>query len=417
MNSGSARGILLCITLLTLTHSTGARAEESRIQVSAGDWDRRQTVVMFPLALKGAEVQVRDEAGNVSPVQIESGGQASFILENLPKGGTKSFEVISRDAKQKSSVTGVQVTRTGKKLKVTSAGKTVLEYQAEPGELPRPDIDPIFQRGGYIHPVLTPSGRQVTDDYPANHKHHHGIWFPWTRTQFEGREPDFWNMGDGKGRIEFVSLEKTWNGPVNGGFHALHRFVDLTSGAPKAALNERWEVRIYAINAPEKAYWMFDLLSAQQCASRSPLTLVKYYYGGLGVRGNWAWNGTNNTFFLTSEGETNRVKGNTTRARWCDMSGRVDGKQSGLAILCHPDNFRAPQPMRLHPSEPFFCYAPSQIAADPADSNNKLSFQIKAGDTYVSRYRFVVHDGPADRAELDRLWNDYAHPPNVTVSH
>ncbi|MCI0538598.1 MAG: PmoA family protein, partial [Verrucomicrobiales bacterium] len=162
-------------------------------------------------------------------------------------------------------------------------------------------------------------------------------------------------------------------------------------------------------------YWMFDLVSAQQCASSSPLTLLKYYYGGLGVRGNWVWNGTNNTFFLTSEGETNRVKGNTTRARWCHMSGLVDGAPAGLAILCHPDNFRAPQPMRLHPSEPFFCYAPSQIPAEPSDPNNKLSFQIKPGETYVSRFRFIAHDGPPDRAQLDRLWTDYAHPPQVKV--
>jgi hypothetical protein len=46
----------------------------------------------------------------------------------------------------------------------------------------------------------------VTDDYPANHKHHHGIWFAWTRVDFEGRKTDFWNMGDGKGTVEFVDL-------------------------------------------------------------------------------------------------------------------------------------------------------------------------------------------------------------------
>src|SRR5207244_12793768 len=135
-----------------------------------------------------------------------------------------------------------------------------------------------------------------------------------------------------------------------------------------------------------------------------------------GPRGNWAWNGTNNTFCRTSEGETDRVKGNTTRARWCHMSGLVDGKQAGIAVLCHPDNFRAPQPTRLHPGEPFFCYAPSQIPADPSNPENKISFQIKPGETYISRYRFIVQDGPPDRVELDRLWNDYAHPPQVKVS-
>jgi hypothetical protein len=61
--------------------------------------------------------------------------------------------------------------------------------------------------------------------------------------------------------------------------------------------------------------------------------------------------------------------------------------------------------MRLHPTEPFFNFAPQQAG----------DMEIKPGEKYVSRYRFVVHDGPADRAELDRLWNDYAHPPIVTV--
>ena len=47
----------------------------------------------------------------------------------------------------------------------------------------------------------------------------------------------------------------------------------------------------------------------------------------------------------------------------------------------------------------------------------------QAGDVEITpekpltlRYRFVVADGAPDKAELDRLWNDYAHPPIVTVT-
>ena len=82
------------------------------------------------------------------------------------------------------------------KLRITIGDRTVLHYQAEKSELPRADLDPIYRRGGYIHPVVTPGGTVITDDYPLNHKHHHGIWFPWTNTIFEGRKPDFWNMGN-----------------------------------------------------------------------------------------------------------------------------------------------------------------------------------------------------------------------------
>jgi hypothetical protein len=213
-------------------------------------------------------------------------------------------------------------------------------------------------------------------------------------------------MGDSKGRVEFVSLDDNWSGPVHGGFRARHRFVDLTASEPVVALNEKWEVRAYIPPGGSASYWMFDLVSEQQCATTHSLRLPEYRYGGIGVRGNWAWNGKDHTMFLTSEGETDRIKGHATRGRWCDMGGMVDGSRVGIAILSHPDNFRAPQPMRIHPTEPFFNFAPQQAG----------DMEIKPGDKYVSRYRFVVHDGPPDKAELDRLWNDYAHPPVVKVT-
>ena len=42
-------------------------------------------------------------------------------------------------------------------------------------------------------------------------------------------------------------------------------------------------------------------------------------------------------------------------------------------------------------------------------------WEIKPGEEYVSRYRFVVTDGKPDAALLERLWRDYAHPPRVEV--
>ncbi len=63
----------------------------------------------------------------------------------------------------------------------------MLEYQAEPGEFPRKDIKPIFRRGGYLHPIYSLSGKAITDDFPPNHIHHHGVWFSWSNAEFEGR--------------------------------------------------------------------------------------------------------------------------------------------------------------------------------------------------------------------------------------
>ena len=395
-----ASSLLLCGWLHGLSAAT------TRITVAAGDWDRSQSVVTFQVPAGAARApQLRDARGRNVPVQIDSSGEASFILDRLAEGQTASFELVESEAKLSGPGSGVEIARADRKLKVSVAGKPVLEYQAEPSDLPARGIQSNFQRGAYIHPILSPSGRLVTDDYPRDHRHHHGIWFPWTRTEFEGRAPDFWNMGQNSGRVEFAALDAFWSGPVHGGFVARHSHVDLTTGVPKTALNEVWNVRIYAIHAAPEPYWMFDLVSTQQCATASPLKLPAYHYGGLGFRGHRDWVGKPQQPFLTSEGISDKLKGNGTRGRWCHVGGGVDGQPAGVAVLGHPDNFRAPQPMRLNPDYPFLCFAPSQLG----------EWTIEPGRPYVSRYRFIVADGPPDAAALDRLWNDYAHPIAVKV--
>ena len=396
---------LLVLNIASLSANVSALAATQKVTVFAGDFDRANTVVSFQLPESARNNNsLRDASGDLLPLQVDAAGRAVYIEPSLKKGSRKTYTLAR--SRRESSADAVQADQsTGGVVKFSVGKAPVLNYQAKPGEFPRPDIKPAFRRGGYLHPVFTPSGKIVTDDFPPNHLHHHGIWFPWTKAEFEGRHPDFWNMGDGKGTVEFVSLDKTWSGEVHAGFQSQHRFVDLTAPSPKPALNETWEMTIFNTARGTTRYWMFDLVSTQVCATSSPLKLPKYYYGGLGFRGNWQWNGKDKTFFLTSEGETDRVKGNETRGRWCHISGQVDGQIAGIAILCHPDNFRAPQPMRLHPTEPFFCFAPSQLG----------DWEITPGKPYISRYRFVVADGPPDKTELERFWNDYANAPTVKL--
>lgn len=331
---------------------------------------------------------------------MDADGRAWFVIETLGAGRSQTYRLDSRAA----GSPAVVATRNGDDVALAWNGRPLVRYQGGFGELPSADVKPIFRRGGYIHPVHTPSGRVVTDDYPYDHRHHHGVWHAWTKTEFEGRAPDFWNVGDAKGRVEFESLDTSWSGAVHGGWRARHRYVDLTSGRPIPVLQESWEARAYAVGASSRPYVLFDLDVTETNVAAAPLVLPEYHYGGLGFRGHGAWRGEKGAAFLTSEGK-DRTNGHATRARWAHVSGAVDGATAGIAILGHPDNFRAPQPMRIHPTEPFFCFAPSQLGR----------WEIVPGTPYVSRYRFVVQDGPPDARELDRLWNDYAHPPEITI--
>jgi hypothetical protein len=61
--------------------------------------------------------------------------------------------------------------------------------------------------------------------------------------------------------------------------------------------------------------------------------------------------------------------------------------------------------MRIHPTEPFFNFAPQQ--AGP--------LTIRTGEPLTLRYRFVVTDGPPDAAWLDAMWQAYAMPLRASV--
>ncbi len=304
-----------------------------------------------------------------------------------------SASIACTPALQAGAITAL---REDRQVVIRDGDKVILRYQAEPGELPRPDIKPAYIRGGYIQSILTPSGREITDDFPKNHTHHHGIWNPWTKTTFEGRTPDFWNMGGETGKVQFVALDKVWQKDGKAGFEARHQFVDMTVKPPKVVLLETWEVSASVSGGNH----VIDFTSTQTCATNSPLKLPEYHYGGLGFRGNAAWDGAGNCEFLTASGLTDRVKVNTSREKWCWVGGVVDGETCGITLLGHPENFRHPQPIRAHPTEPFFCYAPQQAG----------EMEIKPGEKYVARYRFIVADAKPDGKTADAWWEQYAKP-------
>jgi hypothetical protein len=387
----------LALALQTLALSA-ADAPRARLRISAGDHERAHAVVAVPWSHGVGPWQLRAPDGAVLPLQV-SGETAWFILPRLAKDASQTFTLEPRNESQ---TPAIRANRTDSKLALRQGDKPVLEYFAGPGELPRADIPAIYRRGGYLHPIRTPAGRAITDDYPPNHIHHHGVWTAWTRTRFENRAPDFWNMGEGKARVDFDRLDDIESGPVFAAFTTRHVFTDLLANPPKPALEETWIVRAFALK-PDASAFAFDLEIEQRAAQQEPLFLPAYYYGGVGFRGRWEWNGPANMRYLDSNGVTNRVAANETRARWFWMGGMVDGHLAGMAVLGSPSNFRAPQPLRVHPHEPFICWAPSQLG----------DWSIRPGEPFASRYRVIPLDGEPSPAELDRLWNDFATPPAV----
>lgn len=374
------------------------------VEIVNDDRPRADLALAFdlPRGLPGELLQLRDDAGAVLPLQITTDRRAALVLPRLDARERRRFTL--EPALNRRLMAVAEAVRRDDSVELKVDRRPLLVYRGEKTPLPSADVPPVLQRGGYVHPVMTPSGRIVTGDYPANHRHHHGIWSAWAGTTFEGRHPDFWNMGSGTGTVEFESIPATWSGTVHAGLRARHRYMDLQTKPATTAVNEVWDLTAYAVGRGTPGYRVFDLVLRHEVTAGAALQLEKYLYGPLGVRGPDAWDGAGRMQFLTSEGRT-RADGHATRARWCSMGGLVGGRPAGLAILDHPDNVRHPQAMRLHPTEPFFSFAPVQLGPLPLHASQVLTLH----------YRFIVFDGAPNAPLIERLWHDFAHPPKIAV--
>ncbi len=290
---------------------------------------------------------------------------------------------------------GLQITATSDIVSVRLDGAPVLEYAVTVQRPSDTTLPAYYARSGFITDVRSPARHLLTDDFPAGHPHQHGIFTAWTSTTFRGEPLDFWNQHKRTGTVRHRELVQVKDSGEVVGFHARLEQVSLRHGP---VLEEDWHVRVYADRDP----YVWDLRSAQRNVTGDTLFLERYDYGGLGVRGSAEWNRADGVtygteaHFLTSEGLT-RDSANHSRPEWVALYGAIDGKDgggtAGIAVFPHPENFRAPQFVRVHPEMPYLSVTP--VA--------EMGFFIAPGETYLSRYRFVAFDGPPDPEGLAEL--------------
>ncbi|MDF1743313.1 MAG: PmoA family protein [Gimesia sp.] len=350
-------------------------------------------------------IEKRDTGPNTIAAQIENRGHAADRLWFIPLGKTTAgtTRVFEIKAGRTTLENRVSIKDTGKAYQFRVGNQPVLNYNYKHIPAPKP-LDSLYGRSAHIHPIWTPGGKIVSDEFPPDHAHQSGQFLAYTKAVFEGRNPNFWEIKNKKGRVRFHKLISQQQGPVFAELKVAQEHVDLTGPEEKVALNETWTIRVWNQTEKQPAFWVYDLSSEAQCATNSTLHLPKYHYGGMAIRGGRGW--TKETCrFLTSNGKT-RKNGNHDRSRWCDISGKkvAEDTLSGFTILSHPDNFRHPEPVRIHPSMPYMVLTPCALG----------DWKIEPGKPNISRYRCLVHDGGASQ-RTEQNWQNYANPPQVIL--
>lgn len=378
-----------------------------RLTVESGAYDRHDAI---------AKIQV--EKGNYTLTETSRGIRRQIPCQTISEDGTswlyfslsgttqagESRSFSMRRTKDPADEDRMKVQDDGSSLVLKSDGKNILQYNYALSSVPD-GVSEIFARSGYIHPACTPSGFVLTCIQPVDHRHHYGIWNPWTHIIYEDCLYDLWNLGDSLGTVRADRVEAVYEGDVLAGFDSWLQHVIFAPNGEKTIMNEEWRVR--ATQSGDAFVWDFESVLLP-CAEK-PVTIQAYRYQGFGCRATQKWTRDNCTM-MTSEGlERPQIDGST--ARWIYVNGDVDGQRSGFMFMSFPDNYNTPEPLRIWNEDANGGRGDVFVNFCPTKTKDWV---LVPGHTYRLRYRVIAFDGAMNPQLAEQLWQDYVHPVVVT---
>ncbi len=250
----------------------------------------------------------------------------------------------------------------------------------------------------YFHPLNTVDGRTLTADRPPDHVWHHGLWFGWKFIN----GVNYWEIDPATGR----PAGRTFR---NGEAHVLDtRLVRMALGLDYGPTEEDGddpllrEDRRIAVFAPDAEGvmaidWYGKFTAARDVVlDRTPLPgepggQIWGGYAGLSVR---LADGLSDRRVVSSDGPISGMPDDRYRGRHTamDYSGLLDGRPAGVAIIDHPANPGSPTPWYVVRSAGMSFFTPAVLCYGP--------MTLKAGESFILRYRILVHTGRWDPGRL-----------------
>ena len=241
------------------------------------------------------------------------------------------------------------------------------------------------RRKPHVHPLTTPAGHVLSTVEPDDHPWQRGLWYS----------------------VKFVDGDNFWEElpPYGVLRHVDPRTVHwVRPDRQTVAIVE--QRRLDHLDLDDDAYaidWQSTLTPPRDAVLDRTEYTTWGGYGGLSFRGQAGWSDTT----ITVDDGTAHERAVALPSRWLDLTGTIGGETAGLTFLDHPSNVRHPVPW----------YASTRAGIGYGEGwanfvNAAFLFHapltVAAGESLVSRYRIVVHDGPAEAATIDGWWDDWA---------
>ena len=255
----------------------------------------------------------------------------------------------------------------------------------------------------YLFPLCSPAGYLVVSESPADHPHHNGVWLGadhvdrltpvgpgrtetytynfYTDEVFQGRAP-------GRQVIEAM----TGTDLADGGFALDQRIVwrgPAEWGAPegRAVLRER---RRIVLRPAVRGRHVIDVTNRLGvCEAAVSLGPTRHAFFNVRVA---------ETMIVANGGRIADAGGRTGTdagadgVPWVDVTGPVGGGAlAGIAVIAHPVPGLSPT---------WFVADWGVVSVGPFRSDG---ITLEAGQTLATAFTLVVHDGPIDAADVDRV--------------
>ena len=107
---------------------------------------------------------------------------------------------------------------------------------------------------------------------------------------------------------------------------------------------------------------------------------------------------------VDAEGRRNEAQVAKHAARWCDYRGEIDGQRAGIALLCHPQNFR---PSWFHARD-YGLLVANPFGQKALAGGEPSRVEVKAGEPFRLRYGILIHGGEKDTwPDVEAAYQDY----------
>lgn len=264
----------------------------------------------------------------------------------------------------------------------------VFFYQAKPKSL-----DGNYICNNYLHPLYSLNGDTLTEEFPADHPYHRGIYWAWHQIYINGRSiGDGWtmeNIGQQVTEVKTTLNDKTakmslsvlWKSPL---FENSNPFLLEETTISVHPLENNIRKIDFAIS-------LKALVDGLEIGGSDD----EKGYGGLCVRLKLPKYLT----FTSSNGKVTPQLGQVEAGPWMDFSassGR-NRETSGITILCHPKTPNYPAPWILRPATSM------QNIVFPG--RNRI--ELAKAKPVVIYYRIIVHNGNAGSPDLTEQQLEY----------